>query len=81
MTTIKLSQAKAHLGRYAKEVSTGKSFIISDHNQPVAMLSSVPDEKLGVIPKLGTMEGMARIPDDFDAPMEEFEADFYGEST
>lgn len=79
MTTIKLSEAKAHLGRYAQAVSKGDQFILSLHNQPVALLSSIPDSQQGVCPKLGLMEGKARIPTDFDAPLKNFEKDFYGE--
>jgi hypothetical protein len=34
--------------------------------------------ELGIRPTLGLFDGQAKIPDDFDAPMEAFESDFYG---
>jgi len=80
MTTIKLSTAKAHLGRYAREAAERKEFLISDHNRPIAKLTAVTEinPRQGITPQLGLMEGQMRIPDDFDAPLEDFEADFYG---
>ena len=79
MTTIKLSEAKAHLGRYAHKASQGQQFIIADRNKPVAIIGPAPQPDRGVRPKLGLMSGQATIPDDFDAPIEGFENDFYGE--
>ena len=79
MTTIKLSEAKAHLGDYASRAARGETFLISNHNRPVAQLIAPPDDKLGVRPILGLLRGKAIIPDDFDEPIPEFEKDFYGE--
>lgn len=77
MDSIKLSEAKAHLGRYAREVAKGKRIQITDRNRAVAILSGVESETAGIRPKVGLMEGKAHIPEDFDAPLEEFEKDFY----
>ena len=79
MTTIKLSEAKAHLGRYARNAAQGQQFIIADRNKPVAVIGPAPQPDSGVRPKLGLMTGQATIPEDFDAPLESFENDFYGE--
>lgn len=78
MDTIKLSEAKAHLGRYAREAAKGKRILITDRNRAMAVLSGVEGHGKGIRPRLGLMNGQARIPDDFDAPLEELEADFYG---
>ncbi|MFK5921528.1 MAG: type II toxin-antitoxin system Phd/YefM family antitoxin [Verrucomicrobiota bacterium] len=77
MTTLKLSEAKAHLGSYARKAAEGEHFIIADRNRPIAMLSPCDDDNKGVQPILGLMKEQASIPDDFDAPMEPFENDFY----
>lgn len=79
MTTIKLSEAKAHLGRYARKAAQGQKFIIADRNKPVAVIGPAPQPDSGIRPKLGLMAGKATIPENFDAPIENFENDFYGE--
>jgi prevent-host-death family protein len=79
MTTIKLSEAKAHLGRYARKAAQGQKFIIADRNKPVAVIGPAPQPDRGIRPKLGLMTGKATIPENFDAPLEHFENDFYGE--
>lgn len=78
MNSIKLSEAKAHLGRYAREAAKGKRFLITDRNRAMAVLCEVDREPSGIRPRIGLMEGQACIPDDFDAPLEDFEKDFYG---
>ncbi len=77
MTTLKLSEAKAHLGSYARKASEGEHFIIAERNRPIAMLTPCVDESKGIRPVLGLLKGQLSIPTDFDAPMEEFENDFY----
>ena len=79
MTTIKLSEAKAHLGRDAPQAAQGHQFIIADRNKPVAVIGPAPQPDIGIRPKIGLMSGKATIPDDFDAPLKSFENDFYGE--
>ena len=79
MTTIKLSEAKAHLGRYARKAAQGQKFIIADRHKPVAVIGPAPQTDSGIRPKLGLMTGKATIPEDFDAPIENIENDFYGE--
>lgn len=79
MTTIKLSEAKAHLGRYAHQAAQGHQFIIADRNKPVAVIGPAPQPDIGIRPKIGLMSEKATIPDDFDAPLKSFENDLYGE--
>lgn len=80
MTILKLSEAKAHLGRYARNVAKGESYIIADHNRPIAQLvpTESKDSTTGVCPKIGLYENTLEIPGDFDHPIEDFEKDFYG---
>ena len=78
MTTIKLSEAKAHLGRYARQAAKGQKFVIADRNKPVAIIGPAPQPEVGIRPKIGLMSGKANIPNDFDTPLNEFENDFYG---
>ena len=38
---INLSEAKAHLGKYAKQAREGKHFLICERNEPIAELKGV----------------------------------------
>ena len=79
---VNLSEAKAHLGRYVAEASAGKVFIVCERNEPVAELRplSTLDAPGAARPiKLGLLEGQFKVPDDFTAPLPNFEADFYGD--
>lgn len=78
MESIKLSEAKAHLGRYAQAAARGKKIMITDRNRPMAVLTAVDEAPRGIRPKIGLMDGRISIPEDFDAPLEDFERDFYG---
>ena len=79
METIKLIEAKAHLGRYARQAAKGQRIIISERNKPVAVIGPAPGTETGIRPRIGLMEGKAAIPADFDQPMPEFEKLYYGQ--
>lgn len=78
-TPLTMSEAKAHLGKYAKQAAAGKTFIITEHNRAVAQLSGIPDPSEGVQPILGILDGTATVPDDINEPLPEVEKDFLGE--
>ncbi|MFP4261101.1 MAG: type II toxin-antitoxin system Phd/YefM family antitoxin [Opitutales bacterium] len=79
MTTLKLSEAKAHLGKYTQKAVNGESFIIANRNRPLAKLVPIEDDHRGICPKTGLLRGQCRIAEDFDAPLHDFEASYYGE--
>ncbi len=78
MDYINLSEAKAHLGRYIQRVRKGHRVVIAERNTPVAELRSLrglgPARKV----RLGVVPEWPELPDDFNAPLDEFEEDFYG---
>ncbi|MBS0618478.1 MAG: type II toxin-antitoxin system Phd/YefM family antitoxin [Spirochaetes bacterium] len=41
MSTISVSNLKAHLSREIRQVLKGKTFIVTDHDHPVAVLAPV----------------------------------------
>ena len=79
MTTIKLSEAKAYLGKYSQLAAKGEVFVIANRNHPVAKLGPATDDALGTCPKIGLLAGQCRISEDFDAPLPDFEKDYFGE--
>lgn len=78
MTPLKLSEAKAHLGKYARRASKGEGFVVADRNKPLAKLVPIDENVSGVKPKMGLQDGQMRVPTDFNAPLTDFEAGFYG---
>lgn len=79
MTTIKLSEAKAHLGQYTQKAVNGQTFIIANRNRPLARLMPIEDAELGICPRIGLLRNQCQIAEDFDAPLPDFEASYYGE--
>jgi len=79
MTTLKLSEAKAHLGKYAQKAVNGESFTIANRNRPLARLIPIEDVQCGICPKTGLLRGQIKIAEDFDAPLRDFEVSYYEE--
>lgn len=64
-SVVNVHEAKTHLSRLLERVEAGEEIVLARRGRPVARLVplAVPT------PRLGTMEGMIRIGDDFDAPL------------
>ncbi len=77
--TINLTEAKAHLGQYVAKASAGEIITICERNKPLAELHpahlSFRPRKL----KMGSLKSQFQVPDDFNEPVPEFEAAFYGQ--
>ncbi len=69
MQTVNIHAAKTNFSRLVDEAASGAEIIIAKAGKPVAKL--VPLEPVEEKPrrKLGALAGLARIPDDFDAPL------------
>jgi prevent-host-death family protein len=76
-SVINVHEAKTHLSRLLEEVAAGAELIIAKAGKPMARLSPVtPRSRLK---KLGQLKGRIKVPDDFNAPLdEEFLAQFEG---
>jgi len=73
---INIHEAKTHLSRIIDEVAAGAEVIIAKAGTPMARLSPI-----GVKPrrkKLGLLKGKIKVPDDFNAPLDELIAAFEG---
>jgi len=66
MRTINIHQAKTHLSRLVDEAEQGDSFIIAKAGKPKVQVISL--EAPAALPKrrLGGLEGMYSIPDNFE---------------
>ena len=76
-----VSDVKAHLGKFLKEVKKGKIIYIAERNIPVAQLKPIENDVGNVSPrsiKIGVLKGKFKIPSNFNDAMIDFEDDFYG---
>ena len=74
---INIHEAKTHLSRIVDKVAAGAEVVIAKAGKPMARLSPIvasPKAK-----KLGILKGKIKVPDDFNAPLDESViADFEG---
>jgi prevent-host-death family protein len=68
-TTVNIHEAKTHLSRLVDEVAAGAEVIIAKAGKPLARLSpvSTPVRKK----RLGLLKGRIKVPEDFNAPLDE----------
>jgi prevent-host-death family protein len=68
---VELAQAGAQLDKLVQEVDAGAEVVITRDGRPVARLvaatADMPTERVP-----GSAKGMFTVPDDFDAPLEDF---------
>jgi prevent-host-death family protein len=66
MRTINIHQAKTHLSRLVDEAEKGDSFIIAKAGKPKVQVTRLDAPVQPAKRRLGLLEGMYTIPDDFD---------------
>ena len=67
MRTVNIHAAKTHLSRLVEAAAAGEEIIIAKAGKPVARLGplvATPRAR-----RLGTLAGILRVPEDFDAPL------------
>ena len=74
---INLNEAKAHLGKYVAKAAKGEVIVLCERNRPVAELRAISSSEEGRPLKIGALKAAFKIPEDFDAPLESFEKEFY----
>jgi len=68
---VELAQAGAQLDRLIREVDAGAEVVITRDGHPVARLVAATDDVAAErVP--GSAKGLFTVPDDFDAPIEDF---------
>lgn len=67
---IELAQAETQLAKLIQEVGDGTEVVITDNGQPVARLVPAVEAAPDRVP--GSAKGLFIVPDDFDAPLEDF---------
>lgn len=68
-TVINIHEAKTHLSRIVDEVAGGAEVIIAKAGKPMARL--MPIAARARKKKLGLLKGKIKVPDDFNAPVDD----------
>jgi prevent-host-death family protein len=69
---VNIHEAKTHLSRLIQRALDGEEIIIAKDNEPLVRL--VVLESAGNERRIGLARGRARMTDDFDAPLSDFDA-------
>ncbi len=69
-SAVELAQAGIQLPKLIEEVKSGVEILITCEGQPVARLLPPQDPPPDRVP--GSARGLFEVPDDFDAPLEDF---------
>ncbi|MDZ4874166.1 MAG: hypothetical protein CLLPBCKN_003562 [Chroococcidiopsis cubana SAG 39.79] len=72
MHQINLKKAETRLAELIEEVAGGEEVVITHSDG--SPFKIVPLNTVEAIPKFGSAKGMVKMSDDFDAPLEDFEA-------
>ncbi|MDE0350928.1 MAG: type II toxin-antitoxin system Phd/YefM family antitoxin [Gammaproteobacteria bacterium] len=67
MHQASVHETKTHLSRLLNEVLAGEDVIITRSGKPVARIVPIEESR----PLFGVDAGRFRVPDDFDAPLDE----------
>lgn len=80
-TTVNIHDAKTQLSKLIERVERGEDVVIARAGKPVVRLTQLEAVKKPKKRRLGGLEGMFEIPEDFDTMFDkEIEEMFYGES-
>ena len=79
MRTVNMHEAKTHLSRLVDRAANGEPFIIAKAGKPLVKVVPLDAPTEGKLSRIGFMDGMIEVPDDFDTIMaDEIEEMFYG---
>jgi prevent-host-death family protein len=68
---INIHEAKTHLSKIVDEVARGREVLIAKAGKPMARL--IPLSNANRPKKLGQLRGKLKVPDDFNAPLDDAE--------
>jgi prevent-host-death family protein len=66
MRSINIHEAKTHLSRLVEEAARGEPFVIAKAGKPMVKVIRLDAPPLPTKRRLGGLEGMYTIPEDFD---------------
>lgn len=82
MDTVNIHEAKTQLSRLLARAAQGETVVIAKAGHPIAKLTPIDAPAAGKSRRLGFLEGVFQIPDDFDTMGSDTLADdFEGEES
>ena len=79
MRTVNMHEAKTHLSRLVDRAANGEPFIIAKAGKPLVKVVPLDAPAKGKTRRIGFLDGMIKVPDDFDTMFQdEIEEMFYG---
>jgi prevent-host-death family protein len=79
MRTVNIHAAKTHLSRLVERAANGEPFVIAKRGKPMVRVVPFDATATDEIQRIGFMDGLIEVPDDFDRMgAEEIEALFGG---
>lgn len=79
MPTVNIHEAKTHLSRLVERAARGETFVIAKAGRPMVKLVPIGLDEPARPKRLGFLEGMFKVPDDFDTMSEDEIAGLFGE--
>jgi len=77
---VGVREFRENLSQYIAEAGNGETVTIVSRGKPVATLTGPMTKPLRPPPTFGSLKGKHVVPDDFDDPMPDFEAIYYGDN-
>jgi prevent-host-death family protein len=79
MRTVNMHEAKTHLSRLVDRAAKGEPFVIAKAGKPLVKVVPLDAPAKGKTRRIGFLDGMIKVPDDFDTMFQdEIEEMFYG---
>jgi prevent-host-death family protein len=78
MPTVNIHEAKTHLSRLVERAARGETFVIAKAGRPMVKLVPIAMAESAKPKRLGFLQGVFKIPDDFDRMGEEEIATIFG---
>ena len=79
MPTVNIHEAKTHLSRLVERAARGDIFVIAKAGRPMVKLVPIGLAQPAKPKRLGFLQGVFKIPDDFDRIGEEEIASLFGD--
>jgi len=76
--TVNIHEAKTHLSRLIERVARGETFVIAKAGRPMVKLVPIASSESAKPKRLGFLQGVFEIPDDFDRMGEEEIGSLFG---
>ena len=77
MDIFSFVQVKSHFSEFSNRVEKGQTILVTKHNKPSFYLIPVKQKKKVGRRKLGALEGMGSLSDDFDETSDHLIDSFY----